>query len=69
MRKLLPLPLAMALAVALPLSAQAAKCTFTPTGTSCGPRLTGSEKLADGIVIELDGELPHDRRHEDHATA
>ncbi len=49
MRKLLPL--AIALAVALPVSAQASKCTFTPTGASCGPKLTGSEHLADGIVI------------------
>ena len=48
MRKLLPLPIA--LAVALPLGAQT-KCTFTPTGKSCGPRLSGSEKIANGTHI------------------
>ena len=44
------LPLAIALAVALPLGAQT-KCTFTPTGDSCGPRLSGSERIADGTHV------------------
>jgi len=48
MRKLLPL--AITLAVALPLGAQT-KCTFTTTGQSCGPKLSGSEKVAGGTHI------------------
>ncbi len=44
------LSLAVAAAVALPAGAQTT-CTFTPTGQSCGPQLSGSEKVEDSTHI------------------
>ena len=49
MRKLLPLAVALTMAVCL--GAQTTKCTFTSDGAGCGPKLSGSEKLANGLVI------------------
>ncbi|MHC4516824.1 MAG: hypothetical protein ACYTGW_23015 [Planctomycetota bacterium] len=49
MRTLL-LPLAAALAVACPVAAQTS-CTFKKIGASCGPVLSGREKVAGGTHI------------------